>query len=627
MTRTDDDSRPRGDSLSGAARRSKSPRRRQKLWLRTGVGAAILALLTAAGAGLLAHQASTVRDQLQQAMDLVPQLQSQLEEDDSPTAERTFAQIQERTSEARSTTSGPLWKAASAVPIVGPNFKAVSEVSVSADDVVARAVSPLLKQYGSLNWQALSPTDGQVDVQQLQEAAPSITTAANTVRLSYERMASIDLSRLIPQVADPVRAATEQLRGASGALDTASSAAQLLPAMLGADGPRNYLVLVQNSAEVRATGGIPGALATLRTDNGRITMGEQSSASAIGAFTPSFEVDPAQEAIYTARLGRQMQNVNLTPDFPTAAATAKKMWQERFNGQQVDGVIALDPVVLAHLLGATGPVELDDPQVLQLIDGTNLPTSLTQENVAATLLSDVYREIDAPAAQDAYFAAIAARVFGAFTDGQGDGAKLIEAVTTSVQEDRLYLWSDHRSEQDIVATTGLAGSVTGPNVGGATFGLYFNDGTGAKMDYHVKRTAELLQQCQDNGYSRYTIRISISNTAPLDAATSLPAYVTGGGIYGVPAGHVRTNYVAYGPAQALTGTATRDGEPVPIAAYRHGQRPVGVVSVELAPGESTVVEMSFSNVVQSSAPELHMTPTLTNTIDAVSPASVDASCG
>ena len=602
-------------------------RRRRKFLLRMGVGAAVLVLLIAAGAGLLAHQASTVRSQLQHAMDLVPQLRDQLEEDDSLAAERTFAQIQDQTSEARSTTTGPLWKAASVIPILGPNFNAVSEVSVSADDVVARAVAPLLKQYDSLNWDALSPADGQVDVQQLQQAAPSIKTASNTVRLSYERMSSIDLSRLIPQVADPVRAATEQLHEVSGALDTASSAAQLLPAMLGADGPRNYLVLVQNSAEARATGGIPGALATLHTDNGRITMGQQSSASAIGAFTPSLEVDPAQEAIYTARLGRQMQNVNLTPDFPTAAATAKSMWEQRYSGDKVDGVIALDPVVLAHLLEATGPVELTDPLALQLIADTSLPTSLTTDNVVATLLSDVYREIDEPAAQDAYFAAIAARVFEAFTDGQGDSAKLIPAVTTSVQEDRLYLWSDHEDEQDIVSSTGLAGSVTGEGVGGATFGIYFNDGTGAKMDYHVKRTAELIQQCQGNGYSRYTVRTTITNTAPLDAATSLPAYVTGGGVYGVPPGHVRTNYVAYGPDQALTGTASRDGEPVPIAAYRHGQRPVGVVSVELAPGESTVLEMSFSNVVQSSDPELKMTPTLIDTAEAVLPLSRDVSCG
>lgn len=624
MTTPDDDSRT-SHSASSAVRQRRRPRR--KLLLRIGVSALVLVVLIAAGAGFLAHQASTVRSQLQQAMDLVPQLRTQLEDDDSASAERTFAQIQERTSAARSTTTGPLWKAASVVPVLGPNFKAVSEVSVSADDVVARAVAPLLKQYDSLNWQALSPTDGQVDVQQLQQAAPSITTAANTVRLSYERMASIDLSRLIPQVADPVRTATEQLHGVSGALTTASSSAQLLPAMLGADGPRNYLVLVQNSAEVRATGGIPGALATLHTDNGKITMGEQSSASAIGAFTPTFDVDPVQEAIYTTRLGRQMQNVNLTPDFPTAAATAKSMWEERYSGEKVDGVIALDPVVLAHLLEATGPVELDDPLVLQLISGTALPTSLTTENVVATLLSDVYREIDEPAAQDAYFAAIAARVFEAFTDGQGDSAKLIQAVSTSVQENRLYLWSDHKNEQDIVASTGLAGSVTGQDVGGATFGLYFNDGTGAKMDYHVTRTAELIQQCQDNGYSRYTVRVTITNEAPLDAATSLPAYVTGGGVYGVPPGHVRTNYVAYGPDQALTEAATRDGKPVPIAAYRHGQRPVGVVSVELAPGQSTVLEMSFYNVVQSSDPELQMTPTLMDTADAVLPASLDASCG
>ncbi|TFB67457.1 DUF4012 domain-containing protein [Cryobacterium sp. Hz9] len=44
-------------------------------------------------------------------------------------------------------------------------------------------------------------------------------------------------------------------------------AVQLLPAMLGADGQRSYLLLFQNNPEVRATGGLPGAFAEISTEN------------------------------------------------------------------------------------------------------------------------------------------------------------------------------------------------------------------------------------------------------------------------------------------------------------------------------------------------------------------------
>ena len=351
-------------------------------------------------------------------------------------------------------------------------------------------------------------------------------------------------------------------------------------------------------------------MAILKTDDGQIALGEQSSASALGAFKPSIVVDPEQTALYTARLGTQMQNVNLTPDFPTAASTAKQMWERRHEEQVVDGVIALDPVVLSNLLEATGPVVLTDPQILRLIEGTSLPSSLTHDNVVSTLLSDVYRTIEDPAAQDAYFSAVAGQVFAAFTGGKSNSTELINALTSSAQERRLYLWSSRPEEQSIIATTALAGSVVGTPTAGASFGVYLNDGTGAKMDYYASRTAQLLQTCQADGYSRYTVRITATNNAPSDAATRLPAYVTGSGVYGVEPGHIRTNYVFYGPAQAFAETASVNGQPVPIGAGKHGQRPVGTVTLELAPGETAELDLVFSKVVQNSVPTLQVTPGL-----------------
>lgn len=578
--------------------------------MRLSVAALGLLCVCAAAAGILAHQVAQVQSELEQTVSLVPQLRADLGGENYEGAQQTFDQMQHRIAAAQTTVTGPLWKAASAFPIAGRNFSAVSEVVVSADDIGSRAVAPLLGQYESLGVKGLTPIDGKIDVEQLQEATPTISTAANTVKLSYERIASIDRSKLMPQIAEPIRSATEQLQEVSDVLDDVSSAARLLPAMLGANDPRDYLLLVQNNAEARATGGIPGALVTLHTDNGLITMGNQSSASALGAFTPPLAVDPEQEALYTARLGAQMQNVNLTPDFPTAAFTAKRMWEQRHNGQSIDGVIALDPIVLSHLLEATGPVVLTDPEVIDLIRETSLPKSLTTENVVSTLLSDVYGQIEDPATQDAYFAAVAGQVFAAFTNGQGDGGQLMKALATSVQEGRLYLWSAQSDEQDIVASTALAGSVAGVDGGGSAIGVYFNDGTGAKMDYYAKRTVQLQQTCRSDGYSNYTVRLNISNTAPLDAASTLPPYVTGDGVFGVDPGRIRTNYVVYGPAQAFVEAATVDGAPVPIGSGRHGQRPVGTVALELGPGQTAEMDILFSRVVQDDISRLDVTPGL-----------------
>ncbi|KRF05354.1 hypothetical protein ASH00_11710 [Arthrobacter sp. Soil782] len=399
--------------------------------------------------------------------------------------------------------------------------------------------------------------------------------------------------------------------------------------MLGADGARNYLILIQNNAEVRATGGIPGALALVSVTSGEIELSAQGSGADLGKFSPPIPVDPVQVQIYSARLGTFMQSVNLTPDFPTAAQTAKAMWEDRNDGVTIDGVIALDPVVLANILSATGPVELGDfenPAIGEQLSRTDLPTALTAENVVSTLLSDVYAEIEEPTLQDEYFAAVAGKVFDALADGAGESDRLIQALIESSNEDRVYVWSNISDEQNVIEGTSLAGAATGSTVGGAAFGAYFNDGTGAKMDYYVRRTVQLEKNCTAGGYLQYTLTATLTNTAPIDAANALPTYVTGGGASGVPPGHVQTNFVAYGPDRSRLQTARINGEAVPLGSYRHGERPVGVLTTNLEPGETASVEVDFTNVVQTSEPTLDITPTIQPLSEVKLPLQGDVSC-
>ena len=44
--------------------------------------------------------------------------------------------------------------------------------------------------------------------------------------------------------------------------------------MLGADGPRNYLITAENNSEIRACGGFIGSLGVMNVDNGKISLGD-----------------------------------------------------------------------------------------------------------------------------------------------------------------------------------------------------------------------------------------------------------------------------------------------------------------------------------------------------------------
>ncbi|MCX2747054.1 DUF4012 domain-containing protein [Arthrobacter sp. MI7-26] len=589
-------------------------------------GICLVAILLMAGAAAvwLAAKASTIKTELEASTQLVPKLKENVLQNRPAEATAIVDELRRHTAVARDAASDPLWSLASATPWLGANFSATAEIARSADDVAVLGVAPLVKVYDSLNWDKLVPGSSGTDLEPIRKAAPAMASAAHAVRVSAERLNGIDASGLFPQIAGPLAQARQQLGSVVDQLNTASDAAGLTPAMLGSDRPRHYLLLVQNNAEARASGGIPGALAVLTADKGKISLSSQISGHDLGEFDPPIPVDAEQQRIYSTRLGTFMQDVNFTPDFPTAATTALKMWEQR-KGERLDGAISIDPVALGYILDATGPVSLQDPQLLALTAG-KLPSQLSGKNVVKTLLSDVYAQFNNPKLQDAYFAAVAKEVFGALSSGKSDAKGLLTGIGKGVEEHRVLVWSADTSEQSVLSKYSLSGSISGPSVPAAQFGVYFNDGTGAKMDYYVKRTVELITQCPANGYQTVKVRITSTNTAPADAATSLPAYVTGGLGTGIPTGDVQSNVIAYGPAQAHVETATQDGKNIPFGAQHHGNRPVGSLTVRLAPGQSSTVEFIFGKIVQHNQPEVVVTPTI-QSVDKVVLPTQSESCG
>ncbi|NUT71236.1 DUF4012 domain-containing protein [Pseudarthrobacter sp. C4D7] len=606
---------------SRSTRRDHRVKRRRLLR----IGLPILALGVALGgsAAWLGFKVTSIKAHLEAAANLVPQLKEEIVSSKANLAEDTVSKLRDHTSAAKADTEDPIWTLASGIPWAGPNLTAISEVARSADDVATLGLSPLVSVYDSLNWESLMPSGSGANLEPIKAAAPSVSSSAYAVRVSWERLEAIQSENLLPQIVTPLNQATAELKQASDVLNVAADATNIAPSMLGSNGARNYLLVIQNNAETRASGGIPGALAVLTLDKGKLSLGQQSSAGELGVMSPVVAVDPQQQQIYSGRLGKYLQDVNLTPDFPTAASTAQTMW-ERKTGQRVDGVISIDPMVLSYILQSTGPVSVNGPE-LAGVKASGLPTVLTGENVVPTLLSDVYAKIKQPKMQDAYFAGVAKEVFSALSSGKGEAQSLINGLTRGTEEGRVLVWSANESEQSVISKYTLSGAISGPSVSPAQFGVYFNDGTGAKMDYYVKRTVKLIKECPADGYEQTTVRVTSTNTAPGDAATTLPAYVTGAGAFGIPPGTVQTNVVAYGPAQANVESAVVDGQKTPFAPYIHANRPVGVVAQQLAPGESKTVEFTFGKIVQHTEPNVVVTPTVQHVKDVILP-SENASC-
>jgi hypothetical protein len=142
------------------------------------------------------------------------------------------------------------------------------------------------------------------------------------------------------------------------------------------------------------------------------------------------------------------------------------------------------------------------------------------------------------------------------------------------------------------------------------FGVYINDATGSKMGYYLDvQTESGVAQCS-SGRQVLGLRLKITNTAPADAATSLSDYITGAGTYGVTPGNFNFKVAVYSPPGSFTEGIQRDGADLPVQPALDGDFPLSQFRLELAPGESTTIDLAVSTSGVSKQPFVVSTPKL-----------------
>ena len=121
---------------------------------------------------------------------------------------------------------------------------------------------------------------------------------------------------------------------------------------------------MQNNAEARATGGFIGSYALLTAHDGKLSVGPVFRTStwndAMRAVVDPTLTAPVDYLLRYAQFqpATNLQNVNLSPDFPTVGGALISLAPQAGVGH-VDGVFSVDPVGLAALLRLTGPVNVE----------------------------------------------------------------------------------------------------------------------------------------------------------------------------------------------------------------------------------------------------------------------------
>ncbi|MEA9999652.1 DUF4012 domain-containing protein [Cryobacterium sp. RTS3] len=539
-------------------------------------------LIVIAALAWVGTRAYLAKGELESAIPLAAQIQSDVVAGDAASAATRFDSLASHSSNAADLTSDPIWRAFEVVPVVGANLTAVRELAAAVDDISQNAVGPLTKIAGSVKLTDFKPVDGSINVQPLLDAQPGIAEASAALQDAEHTVQSIDTSGTLAVVSSAADRLSSAVEKAAESVTILDRAVRVVPNMLGAAGPRNYVLLFQNPAELRASGGIPGAVALLHTENGHLSLAQQASSTDFPKYDkPVLDLPMETRGLYGDITGTFIQDVTLTPNFPLSGQIAREMWQRQF-GVEADGVISIDPVALSYLLKATGPITLPTGDVLN------------SENAVKLLLTDVYARYKSSALQDKFFAAAAASVFSGVASGDADPVALIKALGQAGVERRVLVWSSHDDDQSVLAGTTLAGNLPVSDATAKRFGVYLNDATGAKMDTYLDAKLGLGQvTCRQDGRPHYVVTVTLTNTAHADAATSLPEYVTGGGSFGVQPGNVKTIVSVYGAPDMQPLGVVRDGAVIGYHPATDSTYPVSSSTVELAPGASAVLDFGW----------------------------------
>lgn len=550
-------------------------RPRRILWASLGV-LGVVVVFTAVWIGV---RGLLLRSEVDAAVAAATEMRQQLEASDFAAAQDSATDLTAHAHSAADLAGDPIWRAAESIPYVGANLTAARVVSTQLDRLSSRAVVPVLHLADDLDsiW-----SDGRVDIDSLASASTPLDEALAAVQGARRAIAALDPLTLV----GPLRSGIEQLDGylanAEPIVEGAGLAAATIPAVLGGDGARSILVMLQNGAELRTGGGLTGAFAELRADEGSLELVDQASSADFPRLSqPISELPASVSTLLDDAVGRYVMNISSPADFTVSAELASDWWELR-TGHRPDTIVSVDVPVLAALLAVVGPVE---------VDGWG---QLSSENLVQRLLIDPYVAL-APEDQDILFQSVVRDVFTRALEVDIDVPALIAQLSGPVDEGRVSVWSAYPDVQAILQDSAFAGSQgRQAQAGKGAYAVYFNDLTGGKMDTYLDVTIDAsVAACREDKRRDIAVAVTLTNTAPADAGSIYPAWLTGGGTQGVPAGEIGTLVAVSAPPGTFRSGVRQDGELVYSANGEGDSFVVNQSRLDLAPGDSETLVFHF----------------------------------
>ena len=275
--------------------------------------------------------------------------------------------------------------------------------------------------------------------------------------------------------------------------------------MLGMNGPRRYLVLAEDPAELRPSGGFIGTYGLVTFDQGRITERKFQNITVLDYRRVYSYVEPPsglKDHLLGIDQSWQLADAGWSPDFPTSAKQALQLYAHESGDSNIDGVIALDTYGIDLLLGVTGPVKVPEYGVT-VQPGETTITALENTRQSATPGVDRKAFLDAFGGEllDAMLATPTARWPG-----------LMNALGNAGSQRHIMAWTKDEGSEAFIGWAGWAGAVRADG-GDYVQAVDANVAPTSKYNLVTHRTQDLQVGIDDVGNANDTLTLNWDNRA------------------------------------------------------------------------------------------------------------------
>ena len=392
------------------------------------------------------------------------------------------------------------------LPWIGDDVKALRALTEVAEQSSLAGLSGLeaAESMGISGSNSLSALydDGRVQFEAVERGRGAVAEASEYLRRADEALEGSPRPNL-----GPVRSAFFGAgRIVDEAVDSLSDGESILasvPSLLGGRGVRRYFLAFQTPSEARGGGGLIGVYGILEARDGELSL---EKVAPIRDLVPLLK-DPVTAPEWFEDLYRNLdalagwREANQSPTFPTTAEVLLKMYEASV-GERLDGMIAMDPLVLAALTEATGPIK-----------ARGYPDPVGPDNAGTILMRNIYLDFEQREdEQNAFLKDLVDRLYRKLGSGDIDGSALTKALAESIRTQHLKMYARSPIDQDALSQLGIAGDPEsyGPNVQM----VFHNNFAANKIDWYLQRGQDITIKINDDGSADVVTIASVSNGAP-----------------------------------------------------------------------------------------------------------------